>query len=260
MDELSPAERALLAAYREELEPPAGADARVREALRRRVVEDARARVVPLPTRRRLAPVLGVMLSTAAALALVSGYLISRTVERRGAPVEPQAPFQSEGKQLRQERAIDADADRGASAESPAPRPVVEASPAAETVAPAAMDEEAPREARPAPPTRSARTDPRDEAPTRDEAPVLEFTRELQLIRAAEALVKEGRTDAALAVLDRHEREFPEGQLIPERVASRVSALCQRGEATKARALAQRFLREYPGSHLEGRVRGACEP
>jgi hypothetical protein len=63
---------------------------------------------------------------------------------------------------------------------------------------------------------------------------------------------------AALAQLDEHARQFPDGALAPERRAARILILCDAGETSRARALAKTFLREQAASPLAARIRAAC--
>jgi hypothetical protein len=81
---------------------------------------------------------------------------------------------------------------------------------------------------------------------------------EVDLIRAAHEQLHQGNAGAALETLAEHARRFPNGALREERQASRILALCQLGNVAAARAEADRFVLEAPGSPLVDRVRGAC--
>lgn len=81
---------------------------------------------------------------------------------------------------------------------------------------------------------------------------------EVDLIRAAQDQLHAGNAGAALETLAEHARRFPSGALREERQASRILALCQLGNVAAARAEADRFVAEAPGSPLVDRVRGAC--
>ena len=59
-------------------------------------------------------------------------------------------------------------------------------------------------------------------------------------------------------VVPRHQLGAPTGVLAQERDASRVSALCQAGDVTGARAQAERFLQRSPQSPFAERVRTSC--
>lgn len=95
------------------------------------------------------------------------------------------------------------------------------------------------------------------EAPT-EAASSLDLAEELSLIRRAEEHLRAGRDAQAIEVLDRHRRDFPKGQLEPEREASQVSALCQQGREREASAQAQVFAERWPQSPLLPRVRRVC--
>ncbi len=95
---------------------------------------------------------------------------------------------------------------------------------------------------------------------TADAPASLDLARELRLIRQAEDHLRAGDGRAALAAIDRHRREFPEGQLEPEREASRVTLLCLQGDDLEAARRAERFAQRWPSSPLLPRVRRVCEP
>lgn len=67
------------------------------------------------------------------------------------------------------------------------------------------------------------------------------LTAELTLLQRAQQAIREGRGDAALTLLDEHERRFARGQLVDERRRTRVKALCLAGRrdaaAREARAI-----------------------
>jgi hypothetical protein len=81
---------------------------------------------------------------------------------------------------------------------------------------------------------------------------------ETGLMREAMAALKGGDASRALALFDRHAREFPNGILAEERGAERVLALCELGRSEDAARGAASFLREHPASRLAGRVRSSC--
>ena len=105
--------------------------------------------------------------------------------------------------------------------------------------------------ANPAAPPTPARSAANPRAGTLDE--------ETRLVRGADAALRAGDPALALALLDDHARSFPNGVLAEERAAERVLALCAGGRAADARAAADAFLRERPGSALAPRVRSACK-
>ena len=71
---------------------------------------------------------------------------------------------------------------------------------------------------------------------------------ERNLIEMARTSLARGRLDGALAVLRRHSREFPHGQLSEERDSLLVQALVTKGDYDQARGRAAIFRRRYPGS------------
>lgn len=80
---------------------------------------------------------------------------------------------------------------------------------------------------------------------------------ELVLVRAAKQARPNDR-EAALTQLDLHRSQFPTGVLAPEREALRIELLCEldrRAEADRAR---ERFLVDFAGSPLRGRVLASC--
>lgn len=95
-------------------------------------------------------------------------------------------------------------------------------------------------------------------APTpNDGAHVIEETR---LLTRAWAAIRAGEYDRALSLTDEHLRRFPKGALVEEREASRTVALCQLGRRRGVHPALRRFVRSYPGSVHEARVRAACDP
>lgn len=111
----------------------------------------------------------------------------------------------------------------------------------------------------PAVPVESLRTVPATHD-TAKSAPAVESTleRELVLLRRAKAAVDRGDADEALALLDRHEKTYPNGILAEERGATRVLALCSAGRTREAKTSASDFLAKYPHSPSAVRVRGSC--
>ena len=81
---------------------------------------------------------------------------------------------------------------------------------------------------------------------------------EVALLRDARAALESDDAAQALARLDNLGARHPDGMLREERLAVRVLALCAGGRKAEARAEADRFLAEMPGSLQAGRVRGSC--
>jgi hypothetical protein len=101
-------------------------------------------------------------------------------------------------------------------------------------------------------PTSSTKTDasePSDESST--------LAAELALVRAAKQK-RVADPEDALAQLELHRERFAKGSLAPEREALRVELLCELGRASEADAARDRFLVDFPGSPLRGRVLASC--
>lgn len=79
---------------------------------------------------------------------------------------------------------------------------------------------------------------------------------ELALLAEVQASLKRGDGDAALRRLDAH--ATTDQQLLAERDAARVLALCAAGRATEARAAADAFLLGHPSSPQRTAVADAC--
>ena len=60
---------------------------------------------------------------------------------------------------------------------------------------------------------------------------------EIALLSKAETALHSGNAAVALEVLNEHERKFPHGQLVEERIAARIRALCALGRKAEADAL-----------------------
>jgi hypothetical protein len=78
---------------------------------------------------------------------------------------------------------------------------------------------------------------------------------EVAILSRAETALHAGRFAEALRLLGEHERKFPRGTLVQERVATRVRALCALGRIKDADA---ELVRVSPGSLHESRLREAC--
>jgi len=129
------------------------------------------------------------------------------------------------------------------------------------TPAPTPIPVEAP-EPEPAP-TQTATAKPKPSAKVETSAPLdrprtSSLAEERRLIEQAHAALAKGQSEAALAVLDRHAREFSSGVFVEEREALRVIAACSAGESAGSTAAAQRFLASYPHAVLAARVRSSC--
>jgi len=80
---------------------------------------------------------------------------------------------------------------------------------------------------------------------------------EVALLRRATSVQKQDPA-AALALLDRHARDFPDGPFADVREVHRAEILCALGRREEAREVASKFLRKYPGSHSTSRMRRIC--
>jgi len=81
---------------------------------------------------------------------------------------------------------------------------------------------------------------------------------ETRLLAQAQSQLSDGAAARALALLDQHRATFPRGELVPEREAARVLALCALGRTAEAKAAQARFERAYSSSPLLARVRAGC--
>lgn len=81
---------------------------------------------------------------------------------------------------------------------------------------------------------------------------------EMQLIRAADAALRGGRTSEALSLLAQHAERHPQGLLTQEREGLSLLARCQSGGKAAARAAAERYVARAPRSPLAPRLRSAC--
>ena len=81
---------------------------------------------------------------------------------------------------------------------------------------------------------------------------------ELRAVQAAQRALARNDGAGALRALAALDRTHPRGNLLEERQAARVLALCAAGRAEDSRAAADRFLAQHPGSPQVARVRGAC--
>ncbi|HEX7669675.1 MAG TPA: hypothetical protein VF395_08840 [Polyangiaceae bacterium] len=94
--------------------------------------------------------------------------------------------------------------------------------------------------------------------PVAEPATATSLGAETSLLESARAALGRGDARGALTLLEAHERAFPEGALVEERLASKVFALCGLGRTTDARRVATEFLERAPGSPLRARVQGSC--
>lgn len=228
-DEKARESSALTDAYRRRAEPPPGAADRGWQALQRRIAAGEADPLDDAPLaepRARWRPwVIG--LAAAAAVLLAVG-LSSGTAERGGLGGAVQALFERIWGPSRQTTVPDP------------PKRVVQAAPA-----PAASE--------PVPADMPPATGPEGQ-------PSAGLARELEQVRAADAAIRAGRGDAALAAADAYLRAHPTGTFAPEARFHRIAALCLLGRKDAAREAAAAFERDYPSSPLRPRVAALCAP
>ena len=83
---------------------------------------------------------------------------------------------------------------------------------------------------------------------------------ELLLMADVQRALRDGQATRALELVTRHAAEFPDGQLVNERLAAETFAACQSGEVARARRAAALFLERDSTSSLALRVRKTCPP
>jgi hypothetical protein len=83
---------------------------------------------------------------------------------------------------------------------------------------------------------------------------------ELLLMAEVQRALRDGRPAQALELVGRHAAEFPDGQLMNERLAAEAFAACQSGDVARSRRAAARFLERDSTSSLASRVRKTCPP
>jgi hypothetical protein len=135
--------------------------------------------------------------------------------------------------------------------EPPAPGSATKAQPVA-----IVDGERKPSESPPAPPSSQPATRP--PAPPGPSATTPSLEAETALLEKAQADLREGHPERALAALDAHDAELKGGALGEERRAARILALCAAGRSGEAKAEADRFLAASPRSPMAERVRSSC--
>lgn len=142
--------------------------------------------------------------------------------------------------------------------------PVASAVPEEPAVAPepAAPVEPAtpPAEKRPARAKKAGKGEPPPVEPAPEPAPAADdLAAELQLLAEIRGALKRGDHAGALLKIDEHARRFGAGgQLVQERMASQVDALCGLGRVDDARRVAAKLLEKWPDSTHAPRVRASC--
>src|SRR5262249_25140449 len=81
---------------------------------------------------------------------------------------------------------------------------------------------------------------------------------EVRLLESADADLRRGDAESAMARLNEHATRYPSGALVDEREAMRAIALCRTGRLAEGKAAADRYLSATRKSSLAARVRVAC--
>lgn len=253
---LGPEARACLQAYRREM-PTAAAFARdwsrVRSAIDDRAdIDDASddlhaVALDPRGSAGRWAVATGLAFAIAAAvLLLLRGVIGAATAlgVRGPAPMEAVDHAQEDSSRQARTRAARAEATT-ASAGPDATRAVAGAE---------AVDHVQPPRVSSTPVTISSPAPAPDGTIATTEHDAAQLAEETRLLREAREALAAGDAEAALRSLAAHEREFPEGALVEERMLYRAIARC-RSEDTEPAA---DFLRRFPKSPHAPRVRSEC--
>jgi type IV secretory pathway VirB10-like protein len=82
---------------------------------------------------------------------------------------------------------------------------------------------------------------------------------ETALLKKANAAIRAGDADGALAAVAEHQKKYPKGHLVEEVAATRVRALCAAGRTGEGMAARDRFLARWPKSVHAPRVQAACD-
>jgi hypothetical protein len=109
----------------------------------------------------------------------------------------------------------------------------------------------------------SPSTGSRYRPPSSDDAPApvptdTTLAAEMRLLRRARSALNDGDPTQALARLTAHAETFAQGQMVEDREALRVQALCEAGRETAARVAATAFLATHPHSPHSARVQRIC--
>jgi len=84
------------------------------------------------------------------------------------------------------------------------------------------------------------------------------FEAELALLTEVTSALREKRPSRALALIDEHDRRFPNGVLVPEFAGERVLTLAALGRHAEACDLSTKFVAQYPKSPFVPEVRASC--
>ncbi len=125
--------------------------------------------------------------------------------------------------------------------------------PAPPSAPPPAADDPGPAAARP-----SVRTQAPVAVPPTLEARTDRLRAEMALIAAARAALQRGQPAQALRSLQQHAESFAQGQMVEDRRALRVEALCALGKPRQANAEVRTFVEAFPASAHIARLRALC--
>lgn len=91
-----------------------------------------------------------------------------------------------------------------------------------------------------------------------DAAPDMAADDGVRLIAEAEAALRDGDPNGALAILHQHARLHPDASTVEERRALQVLGWCAAGRVAEGRGARWSFLRDFPRSAYRPRVEAAC--
>jgi len=246
MDDLSPGARSLLQAADTFDDPSPEDAARVRRAVLTRVgaIGLTAAVVTAGSTQAKAASVMSIAAKLTAALAVTAGGVAATySYVNHAHEVAIMAPAPIKAKP--------------AAPKLSAPAPVVApAAPVAIAADDVKLQEDAPVVKSPRVLPRAPRAEEKSEKAL-VEPTAADLEAEMKLIRGADAALRAGRANDALALLAQHQAEHPHASLAHEREGLRAIANCQLG-AAGASATAARFLELSPHSPLAPRLRSAC--
>ncbi len=244
MHDGSPGAKALLASLDEDVPPdPVGGQERLLRAL------DLDPNGAAVPSERRQSPRTGPLMLAAGGLLVLSAAVFGVALRDGGtAVVETPAP---------QREAVTPPTVE-ARAEAPsahAEEPTVAAPPSVDVHALATAASGGRGEPRTAP-RAIARKSARDATPasTTEPAAATGGADELALLESAQRAASQGHPDEALALVERHRREFPRGRFGVEMSVVEIEALARTGRLEDAAARGERFLERHPDSPYTRRV------
>jgi hypothetical protein len=217
----------LLAAYRDETQPGHAAEQQMLRRFRGAVDRERR---------RSVLVVAGVVALAAAIVIAWLGGRWSSGVAVGVAPRAPEATFEVTGPGTQRANIAAPTPAELPAAVDPTPPPVTEVEAEIDT------------------PTRSTST-PWIHT---DAAPDTAADDGVRLIAQAEASLRDGDANGALALLEEHARLHPDASTVEERRALQVLGWCAAGRLVEGRGARWSFLRDFPRSAYRPRVEAAC--